>query len=341
MEIDYKNFRGFLKKKSPNPIRGWQKRYFRVLDGKLLVYSKKENDENVKGHIQISHITKATSVEKKIFKFALDEREFILQAEDENIKEQWIEVINRLVTDYDYDKIKSSNSQKVDAKSVKTNRMNNLDKKTIDLLKNHGYLNTEENQLSKEFINKKGINKIINIKDSRVKERINYGFIFRCDMIKNSYDQRWIFLYSRRPVLNEKYEQKEVPLEDPKEKELLKFDCLYFYQVNDKHEATDEIIELHMVDIIKTFNQGDKYMIILETQGLEIEFSVQFKNERDKWVEVLENSRRTAMEYSLSNNKSLKNMQYLDNILLKEGEINLKEKLEEEKGKVIGDMTKM
>lgn len=341
MDIDYKSFKGFLKKKSPNALIGWQKRYFRVIEGKLLVYSEKENDEKVKGHIQFGSISKAVSVEKKIFKFTLEGRDFFLQADDENIKDQWMTVINRLVDENTSSQsVAVNNTPKEELKSTKTNKMDKMDKKTIDLLRNHGFLNTEEKQLSRDFMSKNGIHKIINIKDPRVEERINYGFIFRFDVEKKNFDQRWIFLFSRRPVTNEKYEQIEIPMEDPKEKEALKFDCLYFYRF-DEQELSDEIIELRIVDQIRTFDKDGKYIILLEIQGSEVQLAAQIKSERDKWVEVLENSKRTAMEYSLSNNKTLKNMQYLDNILFKEGASKLREKLDEEKAKIIGDTTKM
>jgi hypothetical protein len=47
------NFSGFLEKKSPNFMGGWQKRFFKVLQGKLLTYSEKEADINTKGALEI------------------------------------------------------------------------------------------------------------------------------------------------------------------------------------------------------------------------------------------------------------------------------------------------
>jgi len=51
------NFSGWLKKKSPKMFAGWQKRFFKVLDGKLLTYSEKEADTTTKGALEIVLIT--------------------------------------------------------------------------------------------------------------------------------------------------------------------------------------------------------------------------------------------------------------------------------------------
>jgi hypothetical protein len=50
------NFSGFLEKKSPNFMGGWQKRFFKVLEGKLLTYSEKEADISTKGALDIDLI---------------------------------------------------------------------------------------------------------------------------------------------------------------------------------------------------------------------------------------------------------------------------------------------
>ena len=92
-----KKYKGFLKKKSPSLFGGWQKRYFRILDGKVMVYSEKENDPKPKGHVKLEQISKAEATEDKIFKFTLDDRDFILQAESNEERDKWIKVLNHLL----------------------------------------------------------------------------------------------------------------------------------------------------------------------------------------------------------------------------------------------------
>lgn len=55
------NFSGFLEKKSPKFMGGWQKRFFKVLEGKLLTYSKKEADINTKGALEIDMLKNITN----------------------------------------------------------------------------------------------------------------------------------------------------------------------------------------------------------------------------------------------------------------------------------------
>lgn len=50
------NFCGYLKKKSPNLLKGYQKRFFRILEGKILTYFKSEDCKDPKGLITIENI---------------------------------------------------------------------------------------------------------------------------------------------------------------------------------------------------------------------------------------------------------------------------------------------
>ncbi len=59
------NFSGMLKKKSPKLFAGWQKRFFKVIDGKLLTYSEKEADISTKGALEIILITQLKKVGEK------------------------------------------------------------------------------------------------------------------------------------------------------------------------------------------------------------------------------------------------------------------------------------
>jgi hypothetical protein len=56
------NFSGFLEKKSPKFMGGWQKRHFKVLEGKLLTYSKKEADIDTKGALEINLIKRIEKI---------------------------------------------------------------------------------------------------------------------------------------------------------------------------------------------------------------------------------------------------------------------------------------
>jgi hypothetical protein len=60
---------GFLDKKSPSLFGGWQKRYFKILEGKVLAYADKENSKDYKGTINLEEISDVKSVDKKRLEF--------------------------------------------------------------------------------------------------------------------------------------------------------------------------------------------------------------------------------------------------------------------------------
>lgn len=75
-----KKYCGFLKKKSPSLLGGWQKRYFKILEGKVMVYSEKKDEPKPKGLVKLEDITIPVAAEDKVFKFTLENRDFILKA---------------------------------------------------------------------------------------------------------------------------------------------------------------------------------------------------------------------------------------------------------------------
>jgi hypothetical protein len=60
-DIDYKNFSGYLLKKSPKMFVGYQKRLFKIVDGKLLTYYGDKNNV-VKGVVNIENIIDIVTV---------------------------------------------------------------------------------------------------------------------------------------------------------------------------------------------------------------------------------------------------------------------------------------
>ncbi len=60
-----KSYSGYLEKKSPSLFGGWQKRFFKIIDGRVCTYSEKENDKDYKGLINLEEISNLKAVEKK------------------------------------------------------------------------------------------------------------------------------------------------------------------------------------------------------------------------------------------------------------------------------------
>ena len=91
---NYKQFEGYLEKKSPGFLGGWQKRYFAILGGKVMVYyENQETKDKPKGQILFSQITEPVDSpedSKKAFKFTLDNRDFLLKAPSIEAKNDWV-----------------------------------------------------------------------------------------------------------------------------------------------------------------------------------------------------------------------------------------------------------
>ena len=99
MEISYdeaKCIEGYLEKKSHNVLGSWQKRYFQINDGREMTYREKRKSTEIKSRFNLVEITMPESVEKKVFRFFLDQKEFRLKAENEAEKNRWISAITLL-----------------------------------------------------------------------------------------------------------------------------------------------------------------------------------------------------------------------------------------------------
>ena len=90
------NLSGYLEKKSRGVISSWQKRFFQIVEGKNIIYKGKEKDKDIKGTIFLDQVSMPESVEKKVFKFKNNERDFLLKAKSEEEKNKWINAITIL-----------------------------------------------------------------------------------------------------------------------------------------------------------------------------------------------------------------------------------------------------
>ena len=65
----------------------------------------------------------------------------------------------------------------------------------MELLKEYGCEVNDE--LSKELLESKGINDLLNLKDPKIKCRVYYGFLFKYH--KTYFQKRLVFIFSPRP----------------------------------------------------------------------------------------------------------------------------------------------
>ena len=350
------SFAGYLEKKSKHLLPHWQKRYFQILEGKIMIYSVKKDDTQIKGQINLEQISMPESAENKVFKFSLDSRIFFLKAKSAEEKNKWINIItllkNKLIEmrverEKDKDKEKEIVNEKPENLSakkdsqqtfIKKNKVYNAGKVTTELIKKHGFVTNKEELLSKELLNSKGISQLINITDPKITNRIYYGFIFKKHKSHDYFQKRWFFIFSSRPLFDNHYMEDDVDLEPKKQKEWLKFDTLFYFKYEDKDESSKSLGSLELLNShkIELLDKDNKYYLYLDVEDRRFDFYCESKAERDIWFEVLKNSRRTAKEYYASITKHPRNVELLNNIYLS-GEKELIKKLEKEKNAIVGN----
>ena len=341
----YQFFEGYLEKKARNILLGFQKRYFKCLEGKIIIYTEKKESKQLKGQIQISSISSIKSIDTKTFSFECDSIEYLLKAENVQLKNKWIEVITYLMNNIEEKKPTDLNKS-VDnihdnnKKSKPANSISLISKKTASLIRKYGYTFNKEDPLSNQLLERKGITKLINIKEMKIQIRMHYGIMNMRQSANDSFSKKWFFILSERPLYNEYYNNNNLTdLESNIQKDWLKFDNLYFFKCdkNDKdNSGYFNKIELAKTHNIINFTKDNKYYINLDIGDKVYDFYCDTKAERDEWFEVMKNSRKTAKEYQISVTKHPRNVEMLC-ALYDKNKKDFINKIDEEKLHTIGN----
>ena len=346
-EIQYdeaKSYSGYLDKKSKNLISTWQKRYFQILDGKVMVYSAKKNDNQIKGQFNLEQISMPESVDSKIFQFNLESREFVLRAKNEEEKNKWINCIQkckqvlvetRALRDRDSFRRKFEDPEAKKKDSLyKKNKIENAGKVTTEIIKKHGFVTNKEEKLSNELLASKGITQMIDVNDAKISKRIYHGFVFKKHKNHDYYQKRWFFIFSARPLFDNGYLEDDTDLDPTYQKDWLKFDTLFYFKLEgEEKKGSLELVNSHKIELL---DKDDKFYLFLDVQDRRFDLYCESKAERDIWFEVLKNSRRTAKEYNASITKSPRNVEYLNSIF-QLGEKELIKKMDKEKNVIVGN----
>lgn len=93
--------KGWLKKKSPSIFKGYQKRYFYILEKMFFVYSEKEGSE-VKGSIDLSQASIHDCKDPKCFIVKFSDREFELKAETEKERNNWVQNLKTIISVFEH-----------------------------------------------------------------------------------------------------------------------------------------------------------------------------------------------------------------------------------------------
>ena len=337
-----KNHSGWLEKKSYKALGGYQRRFFRILEGQVILYGNKENDKSPKGHIPMVAIMKVTKKEDKKFHLELDfDRVVKLKAKNEEDRDRWVAVIELLLSKINNNEECLSPRRSRSEIPMKLNKMNEVDKNVLELMRNAGIEENEDSKINKKFLEKKKITEFLQINNPDIAKRLYSGFLFKRKINTNLYSKDWLFLFSSRPLKDEDYETDDKTLEDNKLKGWIKYDVLFVFKGKDKDKEKNNVpkygLEMKNCHTIKCEDKDEKYFLNVEI-GDEIHiFYSEIRGERDIWFEVLKNSRQTAKEICNSITQKPKNMKKLLNIYEIQGKEQYLEEIQKERSKVLGE----
>ena len=354
-DISSKNnlaYEGYLEKKARNLFAGWQKRYFIIIEGKLIIYTESKESKLVKGYIPIKQIADIKSLQENTFSIDVEGRKIILRAENENIKNKWIETIKNsfVIAKRGSFKLNDASGRNrtfdIILKANEKIKLNTINKKYGNLIKKHGYIINKEDALSKNLLEKFGINSLINLNDPKILTNIKYGFMYKKQKNHNIYNKRWLFIISRCSLFNNDNNNNEDEfLDDKKLKGWIKFDFLYYFK-QDENESNnidnvyDAEISMEECRKIIHFEKDDKFFLNFDSGKRIYEFYCESKLERDEWFEALLNSRKTAKIYKYSITKHPKNIDNLYSLYTKD-KLSFMNKIKEEKDAIIGNTDKI
>ena len=165
------NYESYLEKKARNLFSGWQKRYFVLLEGKIIIYTESKESKIVKGYISIKQISDIKSLEENSFSIDTEGRTFLLKADNQNIKNDWLEKIKNSFMNVKKGSLKHNGSSldknkilEALKKNDEKSKLNSISKKLGNLIEKYGYiLNKEEDTNSKKLLEKYSINKLIKL----------------------------------------------------------------------------------------------------------------------------------------------------------------------------------
>ena len=176
VKINNKNnnliYESYLQKKGRSIFVGWQKRYFVCLEGKLIIYTESKENKQVKGYIPIKKISNVKQLEKNNFLIETENRAYLLRADNQAIKNNWIEKIKYCFTFVKKGSLQENSSSEQSSKSIEfistdeeKDALKTISKKLYNIIIKNGYILNKVETQTKQYLEKFGINKLINLND--------------------------------------------------------------------------------------------------------------------------------------------------------------------------------
>ncbi|CAK57824.1 unnamed protein product (macronuclear) [Paramecium tetraurelia] len=329
---DVQPMKGWMKKKSPALLKGWQKRYFMLIENmqegpwKLVYFDNDKTDTKPNGAFDLSSITSINQISKKEFTIQFPGRNLELKVKTPELCQQWIATLNGLRTATspqrtkrqvsmdsvvkmaDESPTKLQNHKIVDtytaqqAQVYKERQRNSL---LIDLSKGDKKIKEKQNtqQLSNEkMLELIGLKEFIkNMNEQFVYQRMIYGYLGKRSKGKVKYFQkRWFILVSAKPLYSD-YNDEKI-LQESQLPPWLELDTITYFKQKEEGKPPKAKGDVKMLDcqeiIIKNMSKSKEsgYTFKLNMGDRLYHLMADSELERTKWQTALSASIRITKE---------------------------------------------
>ncbi|CAD8175519.1 unnamed protein product [Paramecium pentaurelia] len=332
-KIEGHPLRGWMKKKSPAILKGWQKRYFMLIENpqdkgwKLVYFDNDKTDTRPNGAFDVSTITSIQQVSKKEFTIHFPGRKLELKVKPQDVYQQWINTLNelRLATNVERTKRQLSAEQVVklsnDSPTKVTSNHKIVDNLTvqqaqvqkerqrnsilIEPIKEIKKKKEKENlsQLSNEkMIELVGLKEFIkNMNEQFIYQRMIYGYLGKRSKGKVKYFQkRWFILVSAKLLYSE-YNDEKI-LTEAQLPPWLELDTITYFKEKEEGKPPKAKGDVRMIDcqeiIMKDMSKSKEsgFTFKLNMGDRLYHLMADTEQERKKWQQALNLSIRTTKE---------------------------------------------
>ncbi|CAK91004.1 unnamed protein product (macronuclear) [Paramecium tetraurelia] len=324
---------GWLKKKSPAILKGWQKRFFMLIENegyKLVYFDDDKTNSKPKGAFEISNKIDIEQAGEEEFTIIFPGRNLELKAKSGDERKKWVETIEFCksigknsqrkylsvdLIENDISKSKGSTHKKVD---LQTTQIVQIEKEKIENQKFQGHRDIQKKSIilpsqfeDSQILEVLGLQQLN--QNSMLKSRTIFGTLSKRSKTKmKNYKLKWFILISAKPLFPEIQDDEEILQQQDITLEL---DTLVYInqKMNDKLIKRNVYIKLQNCKeiIIKNMQKSSDHGFIFKLNMGDKIYSLMANTENDrmKWQQALNQSMNTCKEI---NNKL--NLNILKNI---------------------------
>lgn len=328
---------GFLKKKSPSKLKGYQKRYFAIKDsGKHLAYFNQRPKQGTtpSGVIPIQGIEEIQEVDDNHFNVVFSNRTFQLKAENPDTKSMWIQALNLLM---EHTESSPDSSPTRRPNKLKSWKPKFTDSNVLNLIRSQSDLgspavaNFQPANEEQQIMNSKGIwPYICDFPHKVIQNKVTCGFLNKRSRKVKYFQRRWFILIKGT---GSEEDSDEIP-----EKSLppwMYINHIYYFSYKGPEDDSEHhgyiptrISSIRIKDMSKSRDSGHAFYLDVGTRIYQL--NADTKEEMDKWVEAIQKSKEHAQGVVSSITGNPKAIQKLEELFDNHGASSLKGKVTEE-----------